>query len=161
MPRLNAEAIKHVDSFDIIGSLGDDHLCRTRSWDSMIQGAVYSMGLSGVVYPDDGFQHWACATAPFITTDIVKALGWYAPPQLRHFWVDDFWLELGQAVGALRYLGDVLIEHMHPAADKAEHDATYHDNSAHVEDDRCGWAEYMLTSFAGDIERVRRALATS
>lgn len=158
-PRMNDEAMEHVDHYDAIASFGDDHLCRTTGWDLKFHRALYSMGLEGVVYGNDLFQGVKCPTAPVLSTGIIKALGWFSPPQLNHYWVDDFWMELGDALQRLRYLGDVVIEHMHPAAGKASADATYDEQSVHVAHDRSAWADYLCDGFAADVERVRAALA--
>lgn len=158
MPRLNREAVARCDeNWGAIASFGDDHVPRTVGWDRHCLDALRAMG-GGVVYPNDGFQAWKCATAPVISTDIVRALGWFAPPQLAHFYVDDFWLELGHRLGRLRYLGDVLVEHMHPAAGKAEPDATYSGEEHHAVPDLVRWDAYERDGLADDVARVRAAL---
>jgi hypothetical protein len=43
---------------------------------------------------------------------------------------DDFWMDLGRRAGGLTYLPDVIIEHMHPHAGKAEHDDGYATNNS-------------------------------
>lgn len=160
MPRLNFEALAEArvgSGVEAIASFGDDHVPRTIDWDAKLMHALTEMG-GGVVYPNDGFQGARCATAPVLSAKLVRALGWYAPPSLAHFWVDDFWMDLGDELGRLRYLGDVLVEHMHPAAHKAEHDDTYGDNAIHVEHDRVEYLRYQAHDFDGDVARVREAL---
>lgn len=164
-PRLSVEALHCTDEFEAIASFGDDHLPRTPAWDAKLCVNLATMG-GGVVYPNDGYQGVRCATAPVISSKIVDALGWYSPPCLSHYWVDDFWMDLGDALGRLRYLGDVLVEHMHPAAHKAEADPTYDNEAHHAEADRVAWELYRhgvaddgLTQFQADVLRVREALA--
>lgn len=164
-PRLTNMALCYTDEFDHIASFGDDHLPRTKGWDMLLTLPLIGRG-GGISYPNDGFQGVRCATAPVISSNIVDALGWYSPPCLSHYWVDDFWMDLGDALGRLWYLGDVLVEHMHPAAHKAVADPTYDNEAGHAEADRAAWELYRhgvaddgLTQFQADVLRVREALA--
>jgi hypothetical protein len=75
---------------------------------------------------------------------MIKALGFMAPPAMRHLYLDNFWKELGEAVGGLVYLPDVIIEHLHPVNGKAEWDERYRAVNAPDKDaaDRQAWMEY-------------------
>lgn len=106
------------------GFMGDDHCPRTHGWDTAYLEALHGLG-TGLVYGDDLLQRANLPTQVAMTTDIVRVLGWMAPPTLTHLYVDNFWKDLGQAAGCLRYLPDVVIEHRHPVAGKAEWDANY------------------------------------
>ena len=44
---------------------------------------------------------------------------------MKHLYLDNFWKKLGEDLGSLTYLEDVIIEHMHPVAGKAEWDEGY------------------------------------
>lgn len=104
-----------------VGFLGDDHRPRTKGWDKLYLEALRELG-TGMVYGDDLLQRQNLPTQIAMTSDIVRALGWMAPPDLVHLGVDNWWLELGRAAGCIRYLPDVVIEHMHPVAGKADWD---------------------------------------
>jgi hypothetical protein len=99
--------------------MGDDHRPRTVGWDAAYLNALHELG-TGIVYGDDRLQGEALPTQCAMTADIVRALGYMAPAGLRHLAVDNFWLDLGRGAGCLRYLPDVVVEHMHPLAGKAE-----------------------------------------
>lgn len=103
------------------GFMGDDHRPRTVGWDARYLETLRDLGV-GMVYGDDLLQREKLPTQIAMTTDIVRALGWMAPPALVHLAVDNWWLELGQRAGCIRYLPDVVVEHMHPVAGKAEWD---------------------------------------
>jgi hypothetical protein len=47
------------------------------------------------------------------------------PPNMKHLYLDNFWKKLGEDLGSLHYLEDVIVEHMHPVAGKAEWDEGY------------------------------------
>lgn len=100
----------------IIIKLDDDHWPVTVGWDVLYLNALTELGGTGVVYGNDLFQGERLPTVPGLSTDIVRGLGWYAPPELGHLFVDNFWLQLGKRSGQLRYLPDTIIEHRHPDA---------------------------------------------
>lgn len=107
-----------------IGFMGDDHCPRTYGWDAAYLQALKDLG-TGIVYGDDLLQGPRLPTQCAMTSDIVRALGYMAPPVLKHLYVDNYWLDLGSALGRLRYLPDVMVEHRHPVAGKAAWDAGY------------------------------------
>lgn len=123
-PVLNRYATRYAGSYRALGFLGDDHVPRSGGWDRLIVKALSELG-TGIVYGDDLFQRQNLPTAVFMTADIVRTLGWMSPPELRHLWIDNAWMDLGRAAGCLRYLPDVVIEHVHPAAAKAAMDDGY------------------------------------
>lgn len=115
-----------VDTYPVmIVKMDDDHWPVTIGWDVQYLNALATLGGTGVVYGNDLFQGERLPTVPGISTNIVRELGWYAPPQLQHWHCDDFWRELGQRSGRLLYLQDTIIEHRHPQAGKAQRDAVY------------------------------------
>lgn len=142
----------------IIANWGDDHIPRTVGWDAAVTDALLT---PGIAYGDDGIQGEHLPTAPFISSEIVEALGWYALPTCRHLFIDDCWKALGQDLGVLRYLPNVNIEHMHPAAGKAEWDAGYERANANgaMEVDRAAFNAWHLRYRAVDVANVRAALA--
>lgn len=121
---LNEEATRLAWPARAVGFMGDDHLPRTSGWDVAVAEALGDLG-SGIVYCNDLFQGENLPTAVFMTADIVRALGYMAPPVLRHLYVDNVWKAWGEGMGRLAYLEDVIIEHVHPAAGKAEWDDGY------------------------------------
>jgi hypothetical protein len=107
---------------DFLGFMGDDHLPLTHGWDTELAGELRDR--PGVAYGNDLHQGPKLPTACLISSRLVYALGYFVPPGMGHLFLDDFWLRLGHATH-LAYRDDVIIEHLHPDAGKAEHDATY------------------------------------
>lgn len=124
---INRAARDILDRSDpkLIIKLDDDHWPLTIGWDQFYLDSLNALGGTGVVYGNDLLQGEALPTVPGLSANIVRELGWYAPPQLGHLFCDNFWLELGRRSGRLSYMPHVLIEHRHPAASKAKDDATY------------------------------------
>jgi hypothetical protein len=124
-----------------LGFMGDDHRVRTHGWDALLMEAAGWWGLS---YGDDLLRGGELPTAVVMAADIVRTLGWMGPSTLGHMYVDDYWRDLGNAVGDLHYRPEVVIEHLHPAAGKAAMDESY-ERSNHPDQyarDAAAYAEY-------------------
>lgn len=136
----------------------DDHLVRTQGWEEMVLATLAARG--GIVYGDDGFQGEKLATAPVIDGELVRALGYISPPGLPHLYIDDAWMALGRALGALTYLPDLLVEHMHPEAGKAAWDKTYREanSQANYQRDSLAFQYWAAEGLGIDVERARAAL---
>lgn len=107
---------------DIIGAFGDDVIFRTEGWDDIVRE---TLSTPGIAFGDDLVHGANHPTAVFMSRAIVDALGWLGLPVTKHQWCDDGWKRIGQETGTLRFMPDVVVEHMHPAVQKAEWDATY------------------------------------
>jgi hypothetical protein len=139
-----------ADSHPIVGFIGDDVRPRTPHWDELIAAAMPAIG---VVYGDDGHQGERMPTHPFIDSQIIRTLGFVAPPGVEHLYLDDFWKAVGVRLGTLTYLPDVVLEHMHPHAGKAAMDDGYAvvNSSPAYKSGRLAFARYMRDRFDADI----------
>lgn len=163
---LNSGAVMLVDEFTkkppfAIGFMGDDHRPRTVGWDSAYLDALRELG-TGIVYGDDLLQGENLPTQCAMTADIIRELGYMAPLTLRHMYVDNFWLDLGRQADCLYYLPDVVIEHMHPIAGKAEWDEGHKRvNAREIYDaDAQAYAEYHRSGqFWADVDKVKALVA--
>lgn len=149
------QALRDFDPF-AIAKLDDDHRPRTTGWDARYLEALRELG-TGIVYGNDLLQGARLPTAPAITADIVQALGFMAPPQLQHLYCDDYWRDLGRAAGCLRYLPDVVVEHMHPTAGKADMDAGYRrvNDPGQYRRDGDAYRRYTEERLADDVRAVQ------
>lgn len=156
---LNETAAEYVDQCDVIGFMGDDHRPRTDGWATWILDGLQAPGGVHIVYGDDKLQGQQLPTAAFLTSQIVRTLGWMALPGLTHLYVDNAWLELGRAAGVLGYLPDVVIEHMHPGAGKAAWDAGYAEANAPELDaaDKAVFERWRTEQLAADVMRLHTA----
>lgn len=142
----------------VIGFMGDDCVPRTEGWDLAVTDALTELG-SGIVYGNDLLQGEKLPTAAFMTSDIIRTLGWMCPPTLEHLYIDNAWLELGRSMGRLRYLPEVVLEHMHPDAGKAVQDGTYREANAPERDrrDRAAFEAWRSVQLPRDLELLRAA----
>lgn len=122
---LNHLAVAHARSHRAIGFMGDDHRPRTVGWDQRLVDELGALGAVGLVYGNDLIQGERLPTAVAMTSSIVTTLGYMAPPGMVHMYLDNFWLALGRELGRIRYLPDVVIQHLHPVAGTAAWDTGY------------------------------------
>lgn len=141
-----------------IGFMGDDHRPRTKGWDLVLADAV---GPTSVVYGNDLIQGPALPTAVFMGSTIVRTLGWFVVPGMTHLFMDNLWKTIGEQLGTLRYLPEVIIEHVHPIAGKAEWDQGYAEaNADHVWDhDEAIYKEWVAFQMPADIAAIKEAMA--
>lgn len=143
-----------------MGFMGDDHRPTTRGWDSRYLEALHELHQrhgAGIVYGNDMIQGKRLPTQVAMTTNIPETLGHMAPPQFGHLFVDNVWKAWGDGAGCLRYLDDVIIQHLHPVAGLVEWDEGYKRvNSPNQQrTDRDRWAEYKQDELLDDVADIR------
>ena len=154
---LNFVANHLKDKYRHFAFLGDDHRPRTKFWDVEFVNNLDEME-TGIVYGDDLLQGKNLATQVGMTGNIVKALGGMTPPDMIHLYLDNFWMKLGTDLGALRFLPNVVIEHLHPVAGKAAWDEGY--KSVNAEDvysaDGLAFSNYIQSqAYQNLLEKLR------
>jgi methyltransferase, FkbM family len=130
--------------------MSDGRRPRTANWDRAYVDALHDLG-AGIVYGDDVVYGEVLPVQVAVTADIVRALGYMAPPRLRSTYVDRFWLELGTAAGCLHHLPGIVIDDT-PAA------RTVDDPAGHTYDRTVfwGWRKWRMPS---DTVKVREVVA--
>ena len=156
---LNLVANKYADKYETIFFLGDDHLVQTPAWDQYLAGAIAQKGY-GLAYGNDLLQGVNLATAVMMSTNLIKPVGYMAPPKLIHLFMDNYWMSLGRRLGTLWYFDKVIIEHLHPVAGKVAWDDQYREaNSTEVTNgDREEFIRYINEDFDTEFEKIKVAL---
>ena len=126
---LNFAANHFRDKYRHFAFLGDDHRPRTKNWDTIFINALDELEI-GLVYGDDLFQGENLPTAVAMSGEIVKELNGMVPQDMIHLYLDNFWMTLGKDLNALRYIPEVVLEHLHPVAGKAEWTEQYREVNA-------------------------------
>ena len=151
---LNEVAVQS-DYYDYLAFLGDDTFPHA-GWCPRIMEALQATPNS-IVYGNDLIHGQGLPTSVFMDANIVRTLGYMAPPTLQQLFVDNYWKALGEHLGTLTYLNDVIIEHLHPLVGKAPSDASY--EAAYSGDrwkqDEEGFNWHMQTQFPKDLEKLR------
>jgi len=157
--KVNHVVPKYWDSYSTITGIDDDCMVTTEGWDSLLSAPIKDRGY-GVAYGNDTMQGENLPTKVMISSNIVKALGFWAPPVIKHLFADNFWKALGTELGALDYFPEVMMEHWHHLNGKAPHDDLYREIYAagEMESALSAFNGYMRDSFASDIGRVNASL---
>jgi hypothetical protein len=154
-PILNRVMPVAAEEAPVVAFMGDDHRPRTVAWDQLYINNLRDMG-TGVVYGNDLYQGENIPTQVAMTSNIVKATGYFVPPGAKHLYLDNMWADIGRAT-SLRYLPDVVVEHMHPCAGKAEWDDGYASNNS-VEtysEDAIVYNEWKQNDLPRWVEQIR------
>lgn len=144
-----------------VGFMGDDHRPITRGWDTHYLNALRGLATArgaGIVYGNDLLQGGKLPTQVAMTANIPRTLGYLAPPQFGHLYVDNVWKAWGERADCLRYLPDTIIEHRHPVALRAEWDAGYqrvNSDQQYRADRRC-WTDYQGAALTSDVAAIMR-----
>lgn len=154
---LNYVANKYADEYKYIAFMGDDHRIRTFGWDIMMAEEIGSLGIA---YGNDLIQGSALPTAVMMSSKIIKAIGYMAPPAQKHMYLDNFWLDLGTRLNAIHYLDDVIIEHQHFSVTGEKMDETYQEtnDAAVYSADKIAYDNYLSTQMDIDIDKIIRCV---
>lgn len=134
---------------DIIGFMGDDHRPRTYGWDLEIEELIGAGCVPGVAYGNDLVHGPEIPTAAFVSAELVRKLGYMAPPGLIHMYADNFWKLLGQTTN-LHYLPNVIFEHLHPIVGKAEWTPQYEEVNGFMGPDRLEYERFLAQDWPAD-----------
>lgn len=151
---LNQIAVALADDYDIVALFGDDVRPRTEHWDLRVAEAMVPMG---VVYGDDLIHGEANPSHAFLDAEIVRRLGYMVPPGQIHLYFDNFWKALGDGLGTLTYLPDVILEHLHPHVGTADWDVTYRASNSRemYRHDSAAFDRYVREQLTTDLEKLR------
>lgn len=139
-----------------LGFAGDDHLPRTIGWAERYLTVLRELG-TGMVYGDDGYQGKKLSTEWAVTSDAVRVLGRMVPAPVEHMYCDNSILELFTAVGAVRYLPEIRIEHMNPYANrKGEMDEQYKrvNSREQFHRDRLSYTKWQRQQLSKDVNEL-------
>jgi hypothetical protein len=155
--KLNKTALAMADTYRAIAWYGDDCVPVTPGWDALMLAALEDLGGTGWVYPDDKRrsdvpEHW------MVSSDVVKALGWYANPAMGHFYIDNTIAELGKRSGLIRYCPEAVVEHRHySVAPSTVRDELYLSTEDRFgASDLAAFQEYRVNQLPHDVALLRR-----
>lgn len=158
---LNYVALFAAENNDIVGFIGDDHRFRTPGWDAAFSRTLTEAG-GGFAYGNDLFwPHGELPTQIFMSSEVIRVLGYMAIPTCKHLYVDNGWKVVGEAIDRLFYFPRFIIEHRHPAAGKADWDERYLlvNSEERYADDRQAFETWLASKAPEDILRVKFALS--
>lgn len=156
-PTLDAIARRYAEEYEFLAWCGDDHLPKTYEWDRHYREELSNMK-AGIVYGNDLIMGEKIPTQMGFTSNIVKALGYAVPTGFIHLYIDNYFLELGKAIGGVKYLPDVIFQHLHPCAGGAAEDLTYREANSpeHWSNDFKRFKMYMAHELEDAAEKIRK-----
>jgi len=155
--KMNRTALAAVNDYDAIMFVQDDNIFITDGWDEIMLSELESMGGTGILYPDDKRRN----DIPEIwltSTDIIKALGWFAEPHLNHYYTDHAWSDVGKRSGLLRFVPQVVVEHQHySVSSETPYDSLYSEiETLFGESDREAYYQWRGTIMPHEVAMLRR-----
>lgn len=95
-----------------VGLVSDDLVPSSMNWDKTL---VSSLSGWNFVSAMNGFQDQRMHGATAWSGDLLRAIGWLFPPDLKHVFHDDVWETIGRDTGAWRIMPGVMTKHLHEA----------------------------------------------
>lgn len=140
MGALNTACLERAGgSIIILGN--DDIVVRTPGWDRKIRGAAqeYSNEIY-LLYPNDLFKKSKLASFPILSKSACDAIGDPFPAAYRGAFIDVHLMDIFKKLercghSRIKYLEEVVFEHMHHRLGKSELDTTYRNRSRVGDDD--------------------------
>lgn len=145
-----AKLFKKYPNEDYYGMVADDIVPETSGWDVIMADLCKP---DKIVWACDGIQNEKLPVHPFIGGDLVRKLGWWAAPTLKHWFVDNVWGNLAQSLGCGVYLPQVKMTHYHYINGLAGLDRTYREQPDHVVDER-NYLKFMNEQFSEIIKSL-------
>lgn len=142
------------------GFASDDMAAQTADFEAALSKAA---GRFNIACADDGWQFTTASDKLpgffVLGGDLVRAVGWIAPPGLQHSFIDNAWHDIGAALGAIVMLHNVMLAHEHAWNGRAKMDATYRANYADIERDQEIYTLWRERDLAPAVDRVKKAMA--
>jgi len=151
-PKINFIANQFVNEYKYICFIGDDVKVNTYGWDSILVEPLKNK--VGISYGNDYYHGEGLPNTFIVNSEIIKSLGWFVPPVLNHFYMDNFYKDLGKELGILHYFPDVNLEHNHYTNGKNNFDDTYK-AAGNMQEDEVRYNSYKQSSFADDVNKIR------
>ena len=142
---LNVLAVPRANDYAYLGHIGDDNVPRTVGWDERVIESLQRQGPVGFCFGDDldpGRAPGSLSIHIFMTSNVVRRLGYMGPPRIQHMYVDPVWYAWGQAT-SIEYLPDAVLEHMHyTISGKSPHDESYAASTGLIPADCANYNDY-------------------
>lgn len=106
---LNSIYLQHPD-YDFYHITNDDVSYVTKGWDTKMVNLAAEYG-HGVFYGNDCLQGENLPTFPFISGELVRAVGWLQMPTLNRYCGDVIWKFIAERCNCLYYMGGIIISH--------------------------------------------------
>lgn len=152
MQKINTFSDYIADNHKYMIFIGDDILF-TCPWESKFAEYFESVPY-GIAYANDGIQGERLATHPCVSSNLVKALGFFGCPGVAHNFFDNYWVLVGSTTGYIKYFPDILMQHKHYINGTSGFDIVYSKSHALMKSDQAGYSRYLEENFPEDLEKI-------
>jgi hypothetical protein len=152
MEKINTVGPELAKTYKYIMFVGDDLVFKTM-WESEFIEYLSSVP-AGLVYGNtlDLPDHIDWGTHPCITTNMVRAVGFYGCPVVAHNFFDNFWSEVAKELGTEKFMPDIIMDHRRTGWTP---DAIYHKVTGLLESDKEKYEDYKATRFSEDLQKIK------
>lgn len=138
---------------DWYGILTDDLEPETEGWAARLIAQTNGWN---IVASNDGWQQRMQGALVF-SGDLLRTVGYLAPPNLKHLYFDDVWESLGKATGCLQYDLSIMVKHAH-AGLKGATDSTAKKVGTFWATDEHAFAAWRIDGQQKAIERIEQLM---
>ena len=135
------------------GGFCDDELVWTPGWDKILIEAAGRDRLAQGFNPDNKGT-WPLHNFLCWGGDLVRAVGWWGPPKLWHWYFDATWKTLAQNTGRLITCKDVVTSTRHYVQEPELYDETYRLGESRKDEDQQIFLHWLRTQHPADRKRV-------
>jgi hypothetical protein len=153
MEKINYYALDISSKYKYVGFVGDDIIFKMH-WESEFFKFLSSVDF-GLAYANDLIQDGRVPTHPFITSNMINALGFFGCPAVNHNFFDNYWLDMVRLVGDVKYFNEIIMEHNHQSLDNNLKDKIYFEIFNSVEKDLMAYREYMHKNTVSDAKKIK------
>lgn len=159
--RTDNKLVELYNDYDYYFPVGDDSVFRTEGWDIELVKTIKEKGNGwGVANANDLI--WGVETelltAPMISGNLIRALGYMIPPALKHMSGDSAMYALMKGIDRIFHRPDIIIEHEHYCVGKSPLDNTYAFSSAFLNIDRDTCTRWKKEELPAIIERIKKEM---
>lgn len=135
------------------GILADDLVPKTMHWDQLL---IKSAEPDQISYANDVYEKRIRICHPCVGGDLVRTVGFFSVPTVKHFGTDTFWEQLHHCCDKKGRQEHVIVEHAHFNFDQSPVDATYERSQSVRREDKIAFKEYMNQHFETIMRRIER-----
>jgi glycosyltransferase involved in cell wall biosynthesis len=136
------------------GLFTDDECIYTEGWDEKLIAAAGNCKIS--YGTDKDSNNGRIHTFNVIGGDLMRAVGYWAPRGLWHWYFDDVWEKLAEACDLRRPVLDVITEHKHYLYGKAPKDKTYMVGESRAQEDKRIFCIWLEEEFPKVVEQIKK-----
>lgn len=135
------------------GVLADDVIPQTMHWDQLL---IEAAGTNSISCANEVHEKRVRICHPCVGGDLVRLVGCFAIPTVKHFGTDTLWESIHHCCGLNNRLDHVILEHAHFNFGQSELDQTYVESQALRQQDKRAYKAWMNENFDNILQKVNQ-----